>query len=89
MVMATHRLGIEAEWQLPPTPWLRQILDPLTHCAWPGIKPSPLRHMSHCSRTLNPRCHSRNSHPHCFKMIFIFSIIMDLQWPVNFYSTAK
>ena len=32
----------------------------LTHCAGPGIKPTPPQRPSLCSQVLNPLCHSRN-----------------------------
>ena len=42
-------------------PQLWPALNPLTHCAGPGIEPAPYSNPSFYSWTLNPLCHSRNS----------------------------
>ena len=59
----------------------------------PRMEPiCPCSHPSHCSQVLNPLCHSGNSlclSLYYFFMIFIFSIMVGLQWSVSFYCTAK
>ena len=46
-------------------------LDPLNHCARPGIEPTPLKDLSCCSQILNPLCHRGNSNVRLSRLDFL------------------